>query len=367
MKRSRIYLIVFFVLVSCHSNNKEAIPERNWEKITRYSNLFDLFQDEQAYKLIIYEASNEKVIKQSYYFSPDSSDFELPCNNIISLSSVFTGFLAALNQQEKITAVDNMDYISDSLMRKIFDLGKVTETGADEGILLEKIISLKPDLIVHSGFSNSLNKHTSIYIQAGISVVKCHNYLEESPLGRAEWIKFFGLLTGTLPQADSLFNEIEKSYLEIVSKMKNVQVKPTVLTGALFGNAWDVPSGQSYAARLIQDAGGEYLWKEQPGTGRLALSFETVLNIASDADFWIHVNAFNSLNEMLSSESRYRHFKAFAERNVYNNNKQINPFGGNAFWETAPVRPDIVLKDLAKIFHPKLFENTEPIYYKQLQ
>jgi iron complex transport system substrate-binding protein len=203
--------------------------------------------------------------------------------------------------------------------------------------------------------------------KSGLKVLLNGDWNEETPLGKAEWIKFFGALYGKQKQANEIFSKIEKDYLNTVKIAKNAKVKPTVLAGDMFEDRWYLPKGTSWGSILLKEANGNYLWKETSGTGSLSLSFETVFEKAAMADVWITSGQFSSLSEMTNSNPHYAKFKAFKIKNVYSFSGKKGKTGGILYYELAPNRPDIVLKDLVKILHPELLPSYTPFFFEKLK
>jgi len=168
-------------------------------------------------------------------------------------------------------------------------------------------------------------------------------------------------------EADSVFNEIEKEYLNANALVKDIAKRPTVMSGIVYGDAWFMPAGKNYAAHLLKDAGTDYLWKDTETSGFLELSFESVFEKAKDADLWIGVGSFNSLAEIKAAESRYALFKPFQDKQVYTYNARKGAKGGSEFLELGYLRPDLILKDLVKIAHPELLPDYELFFHRRLE
>jgi iron complex transport system substrate-binding protein len=203
--------------------------------------------------------------------------------------------------------------------------------------------------------------------ELNIPVVVNGEYLEGDPLGRAEWIKFTSLFFNKEREADSVFNAIEQEYNRVKALTASVTGRPAVMSGIVYGDAWFLPGGRNYAATLLKDAGCNYLWRDNDSQGYLELSFESVYQKAREADLWIGVGSFNTLEELKAAEGRYALFKPFITGEVYSYNARIGAKGGNDFLETGYLRPDIILGDLVKIAHPGLVENKPLYFHKKLQ
>ena len=191
--------------------------------------------------------------------------------------------------------------------------------------------------------------------------------MEQSPLGKAEWIKFFGVLLNKQELAEQLFNDIESNYNRIKQVAKKGTGKPTVLSGALYKDIWYLPAGESWAAQFIRDANARYLWSDTKGTGSLSLSLETVLEKGKTAEFWVSPSQFIAYEELSESNSHYEEFDAFKSKNIHTYSATTGPTGGLLFFELGPQRPDLILQDLVHIFHPEVLPDYAPFFFKPLQ
>lgn len=343
MNRSKyLLLIIISILSSCAKKVESTSSGPFAFEEMKYTKLFGIAKYD-SFSQLFYINKNDTV------WSVKSSDFPKSKIRIATLSSVFAGFLETLDQRKAIVAIDKIDYFNDSLILNAFSKNEIIEIGEEGQLKMEKLLLLKPDFLIGSSHTYGdvalINRLKSV----GTEVLVCDNFKEQHPLARAEWIKFFGFITGQYDTADSIFNAIVKRYDSIKMNVKK-PVKPLlVMTDALYMDSWNIPGANSYTAQLIHDAGANYVFDDKKDRYTYPLNFETVYKKAADADIWIHVNQFKSLNEMLESDNRYDLFKSFRNKSVFNYNKRENSSGGNDFWETGVVRPDIVLNDLTII------------------
>jgi iron complex transport system substrate-binding protein len=228
-------------------------------------------------------------------------------------------------------------------------------------------MQLKPDAVFAFGVGSDINTQINKLKDLGIPVVLVGEYLEQSPLAKAEWIKFFGAFLAKEEMADSVYNDIQSRYEAIKLSVAKVTSKPSVLTGLPFKDTWWMAGGQSNLAVLINDAGGNFLWRENISKEAFPVSLEEVFLRASKADFWINCGSVNNLNELLAFDLRFSALPAVKKSQVYNNNLHSTPVGGNDYWESGVVHPDLVLKDLVRIFHPELSVNENFSYYKKVE
>jgi iron complex transport system substrate-binding protein len=302
--------------------------------------------------------------------TPQHSDevqvIQIPIESIVCTSTTHIPLLDYLNETDKLIGFPTNDYISSAKMRERVDAGKVKELGTDKGMNLEELFSLRPGMVMGYAMTSDLGQLKKIK-ESGIPVVVNAEYLEQHPLGRAEWIKFMAIFFNKEKEADSVFNFIEKEYLSTARLANNTPSRPTVLSGVTYGGVWFMPGGRNNAAQMLKDAGAEYLWSATESNGFLELGFETVYEKAKDADLWIGVASFSSLQEMADSEKRYSLFKPFKNKQVYTYNFRKGAVGGSEFLELGYLRPDIILKDLVKIIHLELLPDHALYFHKRLE
>lgn len=296
---------------------------------------------------------------------PDTRVIYTPLESIVCTSTTHIPLLDYLGETDKLIGFPTTDYISSEKMRARIAEGRVTELGIDKGLNLERLAMLKPGVVMGYTMSGDYGQFRKIEA-LGVPVVINGEYLEQHPLGRAEWIKFMALFFDREKEADSVFTMIEKNYNEAKSAVSNTTHRPTVLSGVVYGDAWFLPAGQNYAAKLFRDAGYQYLWEDHPGNGYLEISFESVYEKAHDADLWIGTGTFKSLDELGSADGRYTRFKAFQKKSVYNYDARKGDKGGNEFLELGYLRPDLILMDLVKIAHPEVLPGHELFFHRRL-
>ena len=310
------------------------------------------------------------VLQEKNGIIPDSlkkfTTITIPIKSIVVTSTTHIPALEMLGVENTLVGFPNTDYISSEKTRKLIDLGKVREVGTNETLNTEVLIDMAPDVIVSFGLNNS-NPTLDNLQKSGLKVMLNGDWTEQSPFGKAEWIKFFGVLYGLDSKANTLFSEIEKEYTKTLVLAKKATSKPTVLSGAMFQDQWYVPQGESWAALFLKDAQSNYLWSESKGTGSLPLPFETILEKAQNAEYWIAPGDFSSLKQMSDSNPHYSEFASFKNKKVYSYGINKGAKGGILYFEWSPTRPDWVLKDLIKIFHPELLPNHKLFFFQKLE
>ena len=227
------------------------------------------------------------------------------------------------------------------------------------------LIDINPEVVIGFGI-NGNNKAYETLKRSQIPVVYNGDWTEETPLGKAEWLKFFAPFFQKEKEADSIFQSIEKTYNEAKLLAGNIKKKPRVLTGGLYKDVWYVAGGNSWMAQFLEDANTNYLWKETEDTGSISLSFETVLSKAQDAEFWLNPSLHTTYEELIEANMHYQQFKAFKNKKIFTNASNKGATGGLLFYELASNRPDIVLRDLIHIFHPPLLPKHEPYFLSHL-
>ena len=296
----------------------------------------------------------------------DTRVISIPVRTIVCTSTTHIPLLDYLDETEKLTGFPTTDYISSEKMRKKIDAGEIQELGTDKGLNLERLAMLKPDMVMGYTMSSDFGQFKKVE-ELGVPVVINAEYLEKHPLGRAEWIKYMALFFNKEHQADSVFKIIEKNYLDAKAMADKVSEKPKVMSGIVYGDTWFLPGGQNYAAKLFRDAAANYLWSEDASHGWLELSFESVYEKAHNADLWIGVGTFKSLEEVKAADNRYTKFKPFKEKQVYTYDGRRGAKGGSEFLELGYLRPDIILQDLVKITHPELLPEYKLYFHKKLE
>lgn len=306
------------------------------------------------------------IIANSKKNIPDNATFiQAPARKNVCLSTTQIGFLQELNLIDSIIAVSDAERIFNENVHANISSGKTQTIGNYNGINEEKILSLQPSLVFAYSFTegnSSLPKLKSL----GLKIVLVNDYNEIHPLARAEWVKMIAAFYDREALADSVFSEVEQEYLQLSETAKGVVQKPDVFCNLPWKEIWYMPSGKSYFAKFIDDAGGNYLWKNDTSSRTLNLDFEAVFARAAQAPIWLNPNSAKSLKEIGAQDSKFQLFKAFKVGEVFNNNRMENAGGGNAFWETGVAKPNIVLKDLIYIFHPELLPNYQLMYYQKL-
>ncbi len=289
----------------------------------------------------------------------------IPVDRLVCTSTTHIPLLDYLNETDKLVGFPTTDYISSPAMRRRIDQGKVTDLGMDKGMNLERLVTLKPSLVMAYQMNNDLGQLKKIQT-LGIPVVVNAEYLEKNPLGRAEWIKFMALFFNKEREADSVFTSIETEYAKTQALVQNTLDKPTVMCGIVYGDTWFLPGGNNYAAKMLADGGYTYFWYDNPAEGFLELNFESctkkrgtpISGLALDPSKpWRRSALPMSVIQIQSVSKRQRVYLQCP----------TGAKGGSEFLELGYLRPDIILQDLVKIAHPDQLPDHVLYFYARLK
>ncbi len=276
-----------------------------------------------------------------------------------------------LGESAKIKGVTESSFLAEEFWQKQFNDKKIVEIGKNGVFNAELILKINPQIILTSNFDlSATDKNVANLIQAGVQFVPNLEWLENHPLGRAEWIKVFGYLLGKEKEANEIFEKIEKNYLkykEIAHKKitENPTKKPSVMMGLPYQGVWYVAGGQSFMGQFLRDAGASYHWENDTQTASLALNFEKIYEPLSKADFWINVGMMTDRKSVFDSDLRLSKLPNASKIQIFN--PKQNPKGGSVYLTRGVIEPDKVLKDFVKMFHPELTKDLEFTYYKELR
>lgn len=365
--------IILVICLGCKSNSRNTSGEILQPVILKYAEQIVIDSCEK-YKLVCVRNpwDTTKILSRYILLDreqtvpdelPEGIIVRVPLQKALIYSSVHCGLLQELGALEQIGGVCDLQYIDLADIQKRCADHQIVDAGNSMNPDIEKIIDFHPDAILLSPFENS-GGYGRVE-KLGIPIIECADYMETSPLGRAEWVRFFGLLFGRQKQADSLFAAVNGEYLRLRELVKDVKHRPTVIAELKSVSAWYIPGGKSTLGRLYQDAGAVYLWAEDGHSGSVPLSFETVYNNGHDAEFWLfkyNQAKDKTLAELKADYAPYTGFRAFRTGQVYGCNSNKVPF-----YEETPFHPERLLQDMIRIFHPQLGGKGECRYFKKLE
>ena len=288
-----------------------------------------------------------------------------PAARVVCMSSSYVAFLDALGCVDAVVGVSGSRFITNPAIRGRIEQREVFDIGFDSGINYELVASLKPDMLLAYGVESENTMLSGKMGELSVPMVYVGEYLEASPLGRAEWIVFFGELMDCRDEALALFDEIAGEY-GYACRMATAVKPPIVMLNAPWRDVWYVPGDRNYMVELIRDAGGVYACAGYDTEKTRPIDTETAFVRAAAADFWLNPGQVATLAELTTLNPRFAAIRPVKMRRVYNCTKRSTPDGGSDFWESGVVRPDLALKDLIKIFHSELLPDHQLHYYKML-
>lgn len=293
---------------------------------------------------------------------PQGTLVRTPLSKAVIYSSVHCSLLKDFGALNSIGGVCDLKYIKLPEIEEGCRKGTIADVGDGMNPNIEKIIDLHPDAILLSPFENS-GGYGRVE-KLNVPIIECADYMETSSLGRAEWMRFYGLLFGKKTEADAMFAAVARNYKDLQELVKPISFAPSVMCDLKTSSTWYTPGGNSTIAKLYSDAGANYIFREDTHSGSLPYPFEVIFEKGQQTDFWLiryNQPVDKTYGELEKEFAPYAGFRAFKERNIYGCNTNRVPF-----YEETPFHPDWLLKDLIKIFHPSLLEGYELRYYNKL-
>ena len=372
---SAFILASLLLLVSCVSNKKTSLEAFNQDIYTpEYASGFKILGADNVQSTLIQVFNpwqGAKDVEMSYFISRNGEQapagFTGPtipagAKQIVCMSSSYIAMLDALGQADRIVAVSGIDYVSNPYI--IAHKDSIKDMGPEMNY--ELLLGLKPDVVLLYGIGDAQTAVTDKLKELSIPYMYVGEYLEESPLGKAEWMVALSELTDSREKGIEIFSEIPKRYQTLKDLTASVEQRPTVMFNTPWNNSWIMPSTKSYMAQLVNDAGADYIYKENTSNSSAPIGLETAYGLIQKADYWINVGMASTLDELKAVNPKFTDAKSVREKTAYNNNLRLTATGGNEYWESAVVRPDIVLRDLIHIFHPELVSDSL-YYYRHLE
>jgi iron complex transport system substrate-binding protein len=298
---------------------------------------------------------------------PHAQVINIPVKSLIVMASLHIAQADFAGVADRITGLGTGQYVNSPVVREGLRTGRTRQVGIDANLNNELVIAMHPGVVMTMSNPDAAFGQYRTLMDAGVPVVPNAEWLETTPLGRAEWVKLIGALTDREEWVNRKFDSVAQLYQQLAGTGGGAAVKPSVIIGMPFKGTWYTPAGESYMAQFLRDAGAGYHWSNSKGTGSLPLSFESVAPEALTADFWLNVGYVDSKKDILAKDTRYGSFHAFRTGAVYNNNNRTNDLGSNDYWESGAVNPQLVLADLIRILHPGLLPADSLVYYKQLK
>lgn len=292
---------------------------------------------------------------------------EVPVRRVVCMSSSYVAFMEALGSETEICGVSGAKFLSGPRVRERIAAKQIADVGYDNNLNYELLVSLQPDLILIYGVTGENSAITDKLHELGLRVVYIGDYLENSPLGRAEWIVPIAEFLDKRPAAERHFEAVCSEYEAVKGLAAAVKTRPTVMLNAPWRDTWFVPGDRNYMVQLIADAGGNYACAGVDSEQSRPISSETAFVHAAESDFWLNPGTAASLADLRVMNPNFKTIKSMRDNRVFNNNARNTPEGGSDFWESGTVSPQVVLKDLIRILHPDLLPDHQLYYYQQLQ
>lgn len=371
MKYTLYLFVISLLFAACQSNHKEHATIVGIEIPIHYAKGFEMKQFDTHTLLSIRNPWDTTGYLQHYVLIdrnvqlpsplPAGTLIRTPLQRVVAFDTPQCGIFQELNRLSTLVGVCESRFIKLPYVTEGVKNGSIIDLGESSAPNVEQLIELDPEAVFTTPFQNVGYGRLA---KSGIPLIECADYMEQSPLGRAEWIRFHGALFGHSKLADSLFNETVKAYKAIQILTADITHRPTLLTETKTGATWYVPGGESYMAKLYKDAGAHYLWEDTKSTGSLPLSTEEVIDKAEHADFWIIKYSsdtpltYRQLKKDFELNTR---FKAWQQQTIF----AVNA-GRVSFYEEAPLHPDRILKDLVWVFHPELLPEYQPQYFEKV-
>lgn len=382
-----IILFLIIVIASCKekkANNKKHFQQNNINSEyvflpkVKYAKGFSIDIKNGLKEITVYNPWKNNIVLRKYVLIPEGvnvtekeeevSYIQMPVNTVALFSNTHIGPLVELGLTDKIVGLSRAHKIYNAELKQKVNNGQIPDIGGahNKNLDIEKIMELNPNLILLSAF-NEVKSGESHLDQIGFNMAYALNWMEDTPLGRAEWIKFVAAFFNKDKAAADFFDKVVASYKDLAKLAQNVEQKPSVVMGWPYGGTWYVPGGQNYMVNYLRDAGGDYFLFDDNTRGNIPMSVESVLDQCNDADIWIYPSMRRSRKEIEDAGEIFTQFKAFRDHQVYNIYKRAYESGGSDWWETATIRPDIVLKDFIKILHPEILPNDSTYFMSKLQ
>lgn len=367
-----IYLLLLLILASCNGGRKSNNSTEATENVKlHYAKGFSIAHAKNYTVITVYNPWKNWEVYDKYYLVKDTtlnipSDGHkvlIPLKSMMVNSATHIGFMDILGELDKIKGVSNSKFLYNPYILKGVKEGHIKDLGDAFNLDIESLLMLHPQAVMTTAY-NAEDENSRRMKQTGLTLLYNVEWQEPSILGRAEWIKFVGAFFDKEQKADSIFNAVEKSYLDIKAQVAKQKNSPTIFSGQDYRGTWSMAGGRSYTAQLFKDAGAIYKFANDT-TAVIAGNIEEALMDFNQADIWIGVQV-STLNELAMTDSKYKLFKAFKTGRVFSINNRMNALGGNDYWESGVVRPDLMLKDMIQICHPGFFPGYSLTYYKQL-
>ena len=288
---------------------------------------------------------------------------------VVCMSSTYVAMIDALDCTERVVGVSGIDYIYNTRVREAAAEGRVRDVGHDSDINFELLMTLRPDVVLLYGVAGENGVANSKLDELKIPYLYLGDYVEESPLAKAEWTVVMAEILGVRERGEKLFAGIAERYTSLRERVaQSATERPTVMFNTPYRDTWYMPSSRSYAVQIVEDAGGRYIYEGNRGTASQPIDLEQAYILTREADYWINVGQYSSIEELQRAYPRFADAKAVREGRIYSSDRRTTAKGGSDFWESAVVNPDVVLSDLVAVLQPELnIVGDSLTYYKRIE
>ena len=370
----RLWLLVLVVLAACAPKTQETNEKAQGDNLMRYARNVSVSEAEYGYLMEVICPWDTTLSLGKFALVKDSTKVvgenitkvKVPVKSVVSFSATQWSVFLRLGEIDRVKGILEGRFVTDSTMRALLEQQKVYDIGTEAAADIERMIQIQPDILLYSPYFDGNQGGLNI---TGAVLFPFADYMENTPLGRAEWIRVIGMLTGCEDKADAWFDDIERRYKALSTLCAGVERRPTVFSDLAFNGQWYVAGGRSYIAQLFADAGADYIWKDNPSTASVPMDAESILAKAQHADYWrvINSNPFPMTYEALGKENPvYALFDAYKNHSII-----VCDILSTGYFEQSQCEPDLLLADFIHFFHPELltdeWKDYQPKYYHLME
>ena len=371
----KLWVVLLLALVACAPRANENTEQAHGDNQMRYARNISIYDKDYGYRVEVLCPWDTTLSLGSFAFVKDTTKavdqdvkgiLRVPVSSVVSFSATQWSVFLRLGEIDRVKGILEGRFVTDTTMRSLLAQEKVYDIGTEAAADIERMIQLKPDALLYSPYFDGNQGGLNV---TGAVLFPFADYMENTPLGRAEWIRVIGMMTGCEDKADAWFDDIERRYDALSTLCAEVEHRPTVFSDLAFNGQWYVAGGRSYMAKLFADAGADYIWKDNPSTASVPMDAESILAKAQHADFWrvINSNPFPMTYESLGKESPvYPLFDAYKNHQII-----VCDILSTGYFEQSQCEPDLLLADFIYFFHPELltgeWEGYETKYYHLME
>lgn len=354
----KLWILLLVALTACRFNHQVEEEKTEVDNLMRYAHNVVVSEKDYGYLMEVICPWDTTLSLGKFAMVKDTTKavdadvkgvLRVPVKSVISFSATQWAVFLRLGEIDRVKGILEGRFVTDSTMRALLEEEKVYDIGTEAAADIERMIQIQPDALLYSPYFDGNQGGLNV---TGAVLFPFADYMENTPLGRAEWIRVIGIMAGCEDKANAWFDDIERRYNALSGLCAGVEHRPTVFSDLAFNGQWYVAGGRSYIAKLFADAGADYIWKDNPSTASVPMDAESILAKAQHADYWrvINSNPFPMTYESLSKESPvYPLFDAFKNHQIIV--CDILPTG---YFEQSQCEPDLLLADFIHFFHPEL-------------